>query len=723
MSRLAALPIITARWSATHPWRAIGAWFAFVALAVALASAIPTQAATEADYRIGESGRADALLSGAGIRDPLAESVLITARDGTNPDREQVARAAAQLTAAMTQTPGVASVAPLVWSADGSAALVSVAVSPTADDAAPLLATTRSVAQDFDSLRIEQSGDLSIDAGINDRVASDLKTAEFISLPVTLVLMLLAFGALIAAGVPVLLAATSVAATMGLAAPISYLIPAEPTVNSMIVLIGMAVGVDYSLFYLKREREERAKGASTLDAVAIAARTSGHAILVSGGAVIVSMAGLYLIGAATFNSLATGSIVVVAVAVLGSITVLPALLVKLGRWVDRPRIPLLWRLTRRMGRGAISGRLLAPVLRFPRLSLVAALAATGALAVPAFGMSIHTANLTTLPGDIPAVATITRIADAFPSEGTSALVAVRGSALDQPDVEQALRDLSARAAATPLFTDLGVDPVRVSTDRTVTRLELAIPYPDHDPRAAEAISSLRESLAPAALDGLDAEYAVGGWSATGMDFADRQSDRMPLVIGFVMLLTLVMMIGVFRSVALALVSTALNLLSVGVAFGVLRLIFQDGHLEGLLGFTSPGFIIDWIPLFVMTILVGLSMDYHVFVLSRVREYAQAGLSAREAVRRGIGDTASVVTSAAAVMVSVFAIFATLSLMEMKMMGVGLAVAILLDATIIRLVILPATLVLLGERIWHRPTARAVGRPGPLAQPQLVGTAR
>ena len=546
---------------------------------------------------------------------------------------------------------------------------------------------------------------------------------SFAVLSVYLLIARVEFGALIAAGVPVLLAATSVAATMGLAAPISYLIPAEPTVNSMIVLIGMAVGVDYSLFYLKREREERAKGASTLDAVAIAARTSGHAILVSGGAVIVSMAGLYLIGAATFNSLATGSIVVVAVAVLGSITVLPALLVKLGRWVDRPRIPLLWRLTRRMGRGAISGRLLAPVLRFPRLSLVAALAATGALAVPAFGMSIHAANLTTLPGDIPAVATITRIADAFPSEGTSALVAVRGSALDQPDVEQALRDLSARAAATPLFTDLGVDPVRVSTDRTVTRLELAIPYPDHDPRAAEAISSLRESLAPAALDGLDAEYAVGGWSATGMDFADRQSDRMPLVIGFVMLLTLVMMIGVFRSVALALVSTALNLLSVGVAFGVLRLIFQDGHLEGLLGFTSPGFIIDWIPLFVMTILVGLSMDYHVFVLSRVREYAQAGLSAREAVRRGIGDTASVVTSAAAVMVSVFAIFATLSLMEMKMMGVGLAVAILLDATIIRLVILPATLVLLGERIWHRPTARAVGRPGPLAQPQLVGTAR
>ena len=184
-------------------------------------------------------------------------------------------------------------------------------------------------------------------------------------MPVTLGLMLLAFGALIAAGIPVLLAATSVAATIGISAPLSHLVHAEPTVASMIVLIGMAVGVDYTLFYLKREREERARGRTTLDAVEIAAATSGHAILVSGGAVVASLAGLYVVGSATFNSLATGAIVVVAVAVLGSITVLPALLVKLGRWVDRPRVPLLWRLNARIGQGGLSRRILAPVVRRP----------------------------------------------------------------------------------------------------------------------------------------------------------------------------------------------------------------------------------------------------------------------------------------------------------------------------------------------------------------------
>ena len=210
-------------------------------------------------------------------------------------------------------------------------------------------------------------------------------SAEGISLPVTLILMLLAFGALIAAGIPVLLAATSVAATIGITAPLSHLVHAEPTVSSMIVLIGMAVGVDYSLFYLKREREERAAGRSTLDAVEIAAQTSGHSILVSGGAVIASMAGLFVIGDATFNSLATGAILVVAIAVLGSITVLPALLVKLGRWVDRPRVPLLWRLNRRIGRGGISSRLLAPVLRHPAVALVVSGVVVLLLAVPALG--------------------------------------------------------------------------------------------------------------------------------------------------------------------------------------------------------------------------------------------------------------------------------------------------------------------------------------------------
>ena len=278
---------------------------------------------------------------------------------------------------------------------------------------------------------MREAGDVSVNAAINDRVAEDLHSAEGISLPITLLLMLLAFGALTAAGVPVLLALTSVAATMGISAPLSHLIHAEPTVTSMIVLIGMAVGVDYSLFYLKREREERAKGAPTLDAVEVAAATSGHSIMVSGAAVIGSMAGLFLVGGATFDSLASGAIVVVAVAVIGSVTVLPALLAKLGRWADRPRVPLLWRLNRRIGAGGLSRRILAPVVRRPVAALVVSLVAIVGLGAPALGMKIHDASLQTLPQSIPEVQTLTRLADAFPSQGSTATVVVQGSAGDQ----------------------------------------------------------------------------------------------------------------------------------------------------------------------------------------------------------------------------------------------------------------------------------------------------
>ena len=291
------------------------------------------------------------------------------------------------------------------WNAGRTAALINVHLKSTVDDASQVQARTAAIARAHADLRVREAGEVSVNTAINDRVAKDLHSAEGISLPITILLMLLAFGALIAAGVPILLAITSVAATMGIAAPLSHLIHAEPTVNSLIVLIGMAVGVDYSLFYLKREREERAKGHSTLDAVEIAAATSGHSILVSGAAVVASMAGLFIVNGATFNSLASGAIVVVAVAVIGSVTVLPALLAKLGRWADRPRIPLLWRVNRRIGRGGISRRILAPVVRRPVAALVVSVAALVALAAPALGMKIHDANIDTLPASIPQVQT------------------------------------------------------------------------------------------------------------------------------------------------------------------------------------------------------------------------------------------------------------------------------------------------------------------------------
>ncbi|MFA6299153.1 MAG: MMPL family transporter, partial [Nocardioides sp.] len=536
---LTVLPLRAARWSATHPWRAISAWLAFVVVAVGLASAVPTVEADGADYRLGESGRAEKLVADAGLDRPDSENVLITAGNG-DLDRDAAETAAAQVATDMAALEGVAAVSEPQWSPDGTALLVAVQLARDGDgnddvDADPLRAVTAAAQEAHPDLEIRQTGDVTLDDAINEQVGDDLAAAEGISVPITLVLMLVAFGALIAAGLPVLLAFTSVAATIGIMAPVSHLVHAEGTVTSMIVLIGMAVGVDYSLFYLKREREERAAGRTTLEAVEIAAQTSGHSILVSGGAVIASMTGLFVMGGATFNSLAVGSIIVVAVAVLGSITVLPALLAKLGRWVDRPRVPLLWRLNARVGRGGLSRRLLGPVVRRPGVALALSSVLVLALAAPALGLRINAANLETLPRSIPEAETMRDLSSAFPAEGAAATIVVRAAADQQDQVADALADLEQRAVATGDFVE-SAEKALVSEDGRTTVLRLGMPYDESDERVNDALRELRSNLVPAAFDGLDgpgAETAVGGGAAENLDYSERQSDRLPLVIGFV----------------------------------------------------------------------------------------------------------------------------------------------------------------------------------------------
>ncbi|MBM6403570.1 MMPL family transporter [Phycicoccus sp. CSK15P-2] len=703
MSRhpVSAVPIRAARWSATHPWWAICGWLVLVAVSVALAATVSTRDTQEADHRVGESGRADAMVEQAGLASPPSENVLVTAPEG---DVGTAAAPAVRVLAErLRSVEGVVAVGDPLPAADGRSLLVPVELVSRDVEPGPLLAATAAVQAGHPDLTIRQAGDITIGAAIDERVAADLRSAELRSLPVTLLLMVLTFGALVAAGLPVLLAATSVAATIGIMAPISHVVPAEPTVYSMIVLIGMAVGVDYSLFYLTRERQERAAGRTRLDAVTIAAETSGHAVLVSGGAVVSALAGLFVLTDATFDSLATGAIIVVAVAVLGSVTVLPALLSALGRWVDRPRVPLLWRLARRVPTGSVGRTVLGPVVRHPVAALVVSMAAVAALAVPAVTMRTQQPSLETLPPDLAPVRTAHDIARAFPSEGSTTRVVLAGARPDEASA--ALRGLAADAAPV-LGVPGGNGTVRTSEDGSAAVVELPIAWDGGDDRAQDAVRELRTELVPAALAGLEGEdvtWAVGGDAAEDLDYSDRQGGRMPLLLGIVLALTMLMMMAAFRSAVLGVVSTVLNLASVGVAFGVLSLVFQHGLGQDLLGVRSPGFVVVWIPVLVLVVLVGLSMDYHVFVLSRVRELVEAGQPVRAAVHRGIADTAGVITSAAAVMVSVFALFATLSMTEMQMLGVGLAVGVLVDATVIRLVMLPALLVLLGERAW--PTRR------------------
>jgi RND superfamily putative drug exporter len=710
------LTLKAARWSAEHPWRAVLIWVLFVAAALAIGSALPTQGTTNADYRVGDSGVADKLMAESGLAKPNSESVLVTAPSGRLPvtQSDVVAR---QLREGMSRLAVVRSVGRPDFAPRDDAMLVNVSLrgSPDGDDpdVTTLQAVTARVQAAHPRLSVVEVGDASINAAVGDRVGSDLGSAERISLPLTLLIMLLAFGALIAAGIPVLLAISAVATTIGLLGPISHLVPMDDTVSSMVLLIGMAVGVDYSLFYLKRAREERRRGHSEVDAVEIAAATSGHSIVVSAAAVIVSMAGLYLAQDVTFASLGTGAILVVAAAMMGSLTVLPALLVKLGRFVDRPRIPFLGKRMERLPNGALSRRLLAPVMRRPVAALVIGGMALVALALPATGMRLHEGTIATLPQDIPQVQTAERMERLFPSQGATLLVVTRTSRIELPRVRRALTSLNTAASGSAGFLPSARPSIRVSNDGRVAVLTLTTPYGEGDPRADASLATLRGVLGPRFLGRLPAtQWVVGGTVAQSVDETSHQRETLPYVIGFVLLLTLLMMGITFRSVAIALVTTVLNLASVAAAFGVLTLIFQHTWAEGLLGFSSSGFVVDWIPLFTFVVLMGLSMDYHVFVLSRVREGVERGLPPRLAVEHGVSQTAGVVTSAAAVMVSVFAIFATLSLLELKQIGIGLAVSVLIDATVVRGVMLPAALRLMGRAAWwpggiHRPVGTPV----------------
>jgi putative drug exporter of the RND superfamily len=427
-------------------------------------------------------------------------------------------------------------------------------------------------------------------------------------------------------------------------------------------------------------------------------------VVVSGGTVAVAMAGMFLSGSAIFSSLAVGAILVVAAAVLGSITVLPAVLALLGRWVDRPRVPFLHRLTLRPGRAPrLWPALLRPTLRNPLKALVFGAGALVLLALPAFSMRTSLSTVDDLPRSIPALQTYDRLTAAFPGEGATHVVLASAPAGSSGLLRAAMLDLDARAAKDPLFAVSGPPQLQLSADGRYAELTLPVPDGANTDRAKESLAALRSALIPATVGRVPgASAAVTGDTAVTVDFSGALADRLPLVVGFVLLLSFVIVLWTFRSVVVAATAIGLNLLSVGAAYGLMVLVFQHTWAEGLLGFTSTGTIVAWLPMFLFVVLFGLSMDYHVFVVSRIRELALRGMPTRDAVAQGIVGSAGAVTSAAVVMVAVFSIFGTLSGIEFKQMGVGLAAAILLDATLVRAVLLPAAMTLLGRWNWWAP---------------------
>jgi putative drug exporter of the RND superfamily len=722
------LTVRVARWSATHPWRAIGMWVLFVTLCFALGNAAGLHKTTDKDEAIGEAGRAGLIYDQGHFNESATENVLVTAKSGS---LDQAAAKAAADDAAnrMRARTDVTKVEGPIPAKNGQALLVVVTMagdSKTASDRVkPLEDVTAAVASAHPGVRVEETGGASIDKALNETIGNDFKKAELLSLPATLIILLVAFGALIAAGVPVILAITSVVGALGLSNLASHLVPGTDTTASVILLIGMAVGVDYSLFYLRREREERARGRTHLDAVEIAAETSGHAVVVSGLAVVIAMAGLFLAGDATFSSLAVGSIMVVLVAVIGSLTVLPAILAKLGRWVDRLRVPVLWRLTARRTSPRLWPAILRPALRAPAATLVVSVIALLALAAPALNMKLKFPGSEDLPRTTAPMRAYDRLTAAYPSTGTTHLIAVKAPTGSAAAVRAAMSDLATRASHDKLFAVDDRLEIRTSADGRITTMELAVPFAGRSPQATRSLDVVRSRLAPATIGKVPgADYAVGGFVAASVDYAAHIGHKLPIVIGFVLLLTFLVMAYTFRSLVVAVTAIGLNLLSAGASYGLLTLVFQGTWAEKILDFRTMGAVVSWLPLFLFVVLFGLSMDYHVFVVSRIREAARRGMSTRDAVAHGITTSAGTVTSAALVMVAVFSIFATLSTIDMKQLGIGLAAAILLDATIIRAVVLPAVMTMLGNANWWAPRfmrrpVESAPSPAPAEVPELT----
>jgi uncharacterized membrane protein YdfJ with MMPL/SSD domain len=686
--------------SARRPKTVILLWLVLVAALVAAGSAAGMKSLSDAESGVGDSARADQQLVDAGISDPAVENVLIRSRDAAT-----TAEVTADLARRASRLPDTAKVrgpdqVPALSTAGGRTTLVQVTLRGDPADAGDrvdgLTAAVAAARAAHPRATLQIAGPGTFDKVIGKVVDDDLRKAELFSLPITLVILLVAFGALVAASVPLLLGVTSVAAAIGGLGLISQVAPLGDAATSLVVLIGLAVGVDYSLFYIRREREERARGRGPDAALHATAATVGRAVAVSGMTVIVALAGLLVTGMPVFTSMALGTMLVVAIAILGSLTVLPAVLALLGDRIDRGRLPgARRRLARRAARPQRPGpwgRIAGAVTRHPHAALLTTVFVLGALAVPALQLNTSD-SANSLPAHTPVMVAQKAIEASFPGAPDNAELVVRGT--DLGGARARLTDLGRRAMK--VTGGRGDVVVRVARDGEMALV--SVPMPDRgEDRNDAVVSALRADVAPTA-DRVQpaATLLVTGYAAGDLDVTSRFNETTPIVIAFVLVLALVLLLATFRSLPLALGVLGLNLLSVGATYGILTAVFQHTWAERILDFTSNGTVTDWVPLNAFVILFGLSMDYTILVLERIREARADGRSPREAAAEGVAGTARTVTSAAVVMVAIFAIFPTLPLIEMKMLGIALAAGVLIDATIVRGVALPAVVTLLGER--------------------------
>jgi uncharacterized membrane protein YdfJ with MMPL/SSD domain len=700
-------------WSATHWKTAVFGWLACVVLFFAFGNlALGFKQIDINDLGVGQSHQADQILKKAfPERAPQTEFVLVQSATRTADD-PAFRSTVADVIGSVESSPAIKNLdspygrgnASLI-SDDRHAAMVKWEMKGDADRAQEnidaLSAATTKVGTQHPGFFVGHAG-VSSDKSLDKMFKDQLALAGERSIPITIGVLLLVLGTLVAVGIPILLALSGVLAAIGLVAVTSHVVPADPNVNAVILLIGLAVGVDYSLFYIKRWREERAAGKKPAEALEVAAATSGRSVLISGFTVLIAMAGLFFAGDKTYLSFGIATMIVVGVAMLGSLTVLPALLSKLGPRVDKGRIPFVHRFRNDAAGSRLWRAILRPTMKHPAIAAALAGGLLLLLALPALRLHTAQSGLEALPKNAPTVDTIQRVQDAFSNGNVApAIVAVEANT-DSPATQQGIAALKRQALASGQAKK-PID-VEVNASHDVARITIPLVGSGVDAKSNDAVKTLRNDILPATIGKVPgATFAVTGTTAQSVDQNSLLKSKAPIVFGFVLIFAFALLLVTFRSIVIALKAIVLNLLSVGAAYGALILIFQYGWGESLFDFSSNGGIAYWLPIFLFVILFGLSMDYHIFILTRVREAYDRGMTTGEAVEHGISTTAGVVTSAAVVMVGVFAVFALMPILDMKEMGIGLAVAVLIDATIIRAVLLPASMKLLGDWNWYLPS--------------------
>jgi RND superfamily putative drug exporter len=700
--RLSTQSLATA--SARHPWRTIGAWgvaslLAVVSVGALLGGSLTTEGRPTNDPQSLEARdvRAAALPS-----DPssLVTDVVVVRSDRfTTSDPEfqgflgRLLDEEAALGASVTQPV-------LATSDDGKALLVGVAFGSAdeTDEAIDQVA----VADEDPAFAVSIAGDETIDHDFNLLSQEDLEKGEIqFGLPAALLILLLVFGTVVAGVVPLLMAIVSIVVALGIVALVAQAFELSVFVVNMLTGMGLALGIDYSLFVVSRYREERGRGRNELGAITASGATASRAVLFSGFAFIVAMFGMLLVPSSIMRSLAVGAIAVGIVSVAAATTLLPALLGLLGDRVNALRIPFFGRRSFEEANpeGRFWGAIIRRVLRRPGLSLALSTGFLLLLATPVLGLKTGANGVSTLPDRFAAKQGFVALGEAFPGRTTDPVeVVVTGGASGEAEA-RALVSLQERLAGNPLF---GAGEIKRSEDGEVAVLSAPVAGDPTSEEAVSAVRELRDEIVPELFSGTQAEVLVGGRTSENIDYFDSVIDPAPFVIGIVLLLTFVLLTVVFRSVVVAGTAVLLNLLSVGAAYGLLVAVFQHGTGADLLGFQRSDSIEAWVPLFLFSVLFGLSMDYQVFLLSRIRERYDESGDTRDAVTFGVSSTARIITGAAFIIVAVFAGFARGDLVAFQQMGFGVAVALLIDATIIRSVLMPSAMAILGRWNWYLP---------------------